>query len=194
MRIQILALGLVCAAGLSGQHRFNWQNYCFDHPAAPFCPGHEYAIKKPKDGASRNAVTNPFPSTPQSVTPNLIVVSSIDWRFADPSADALVGFNLKAMSTSPLAGSLITQLGAAQGLTEADMQKIFDRLSGVEQVTLSVRGNQIVAMVSGAYRFNSSRAGGRLESRADFRERDADRACRRGGSGAPAHRDERPAG
>jgi hypothetical protein len=82
------------------------------------------------------------------VTPNLIVVSSIDWRFADPSADALVGFNLKAMSTSPLAGSLITQLGAAQGLTDADMQKIFDRLSGVEQVTLSVRGNQIVAMVS----------------------------------------------
>jgi hypothetical protein len=138
----------VCAAALCGQHRFNWQNYCFDHPAAPFCPGHEYAIKQPPAKDARSVVTNPFPATPQHLTPALIVVGGIDWRFADPSADALVGFNVKGLSASPLAGNLISQLGASQGVTEADMQKIFDRLSGVEQIILSIRDNQIVAMVT----------------------------------------------
>jgi hypothetical protein len=152
MRISILALGLVWSASLCGQRKFSWQDYCFNHPAAPFCPGHEYAVRPAaptKHAASGNVVTNPFPSPPPNVTPSVIVVGGVDWRFADPFADALIGFNLSGLSASPLARSLITQLGATQGITEADVQKIFDGLAGVDQVALSVRDNRIVALVTG---------------------------------------------
>jgi hypothetical protein len=139
MRTRIFALALVCAASLCGQRRFSWQGYCFDHPAAPFCSGHEYAIKPTPKGTA-----------PPTVTSSLIVVGGIEWRFADPLADALVGFNFSGLSASPLARSLVAQLGASQGVTEADVRKIFDGLSGVDQVVLSVRDSRIVAMVTGA--------------------------------------------
>ena len=153
MRIRILVMALVCAATLCGQrgHRFSWQGYCFDHPAAPFGAGHEYAIKPPaKDAGSRNVVTNPFPPASPIVTPTIIVIGGIDWRFADPLADTLVGLNFSGLAASTLARSLIAQLGASQGLTEVDLQKIFDGLSGVDQIALSVRDNQLVAMVTGS--------------------------------------------
>jgi hypothetical protein len=157
MRIRLFALGLVWAASLFGQYghpRFSWQEACFKNPGAPYCPGHDYAIKPPappaKDAAPRNIVTNPFSSTQRGGTPSLIEVGGIDWRFADPFADALVGFNFSGLSASPLARSLIVQLGASQGLTEADMRKIFDGLSGVDQVALSARGNRVVVMVTGS--------------------------------------------
>src|SRR5262245_13558571 len=110
MNIRILAVGLAWAASLHGQSRFRWQDYCFNHPAAPFCPGHDYAVKRPargKDAPPPNVITNPSPPAPRVVTPSIIVVGGIDWQFADPSADALVGLNLAALSASPLGGSLI---------------------------------------------------------------------------------------
>ena len=79
----------------------------------------------------------------------MIVAGGIDWRFADPSADALVGFNASSLSASPLAHNLIDQLGAGQRITEADMRKIFEALSGVNQVAISVRDNRILVMVTG---------------------------------------------
>jgi hypothetical protein len=157
MRIRIVALSLACAASVFGQYghsRFSWQEACFKNPGAPFCAGHEYAVKPPppppKETAPRNIVTNPFSSTQRGGTPSLIEVGGIDWRFADPFADALVGFNFSGLAASPLARSLIAQLGAGQGLTEADMRKIFDGLSGVDQVALSARGNRVVVMVTGS--------------------------------------------
>ena len=151
MRIGILALGLVCAASLCGQRRFSWQGYCFDHPAAPFCSGKDYAIKPPPKGsAPRDVVTNPYTPAPSIVTPTIIVIGSIDWNFADPRADALAGFNFSGLAGSPLFGNLIAQLGASQGLTEADLRKIFDALSNVDQIALSIRDNQFVAMVTGS--------------------------------------------
>src|SRR5260370_269670 len=110
MRIRLLAVGLAFTASLFGQHRrFSWQDACFKNPRAPFCDGHEYAVKPVppgKDGAPRS---NPAPSTPQSETPPVIVARGIDWRFADPSADALAGFNFSRVPTSPPA----RRLGAA---------------------------------------------------------------------------------
>jgi len=74
---------------------------------------------------------------------------AIDWRFADPQSDALAGFHVSGLAASPLARGLIAQLGAKQNLTEADMQKIFEGLAGVDQIALSVRDNQVVVMVTG---------------------------------------------
>jgi hypothetical protein len=152
--IRILAFGFVCAAGLFGQYghqRFLWGEACFKNPAAPYCQGHDFAIKpqKPsKDGTTHGTDSSPFPATPETETPSVIVVGGINWRFADPFSDALAGFNFNKLSASPLAHSLIAQLGASQGIGEADMRKIFERLSGIDQLAISLCDNRIVVMVT----------------------------------------------
>ncbi len=149
MTMRVLAQGLLWAAGLCGQQH-SWQNDCFNNPALPYCAGHDFAVKPTAPApASRSVVTNPHSSTARTATPTMIVIGGIDWRFADPFPDALVGFNLSSLAASPLARGLIVQLGARQGLTEADVQKIFDGLSDVDQVAFSARGDQVVVMVTG---------------------------------------------
>jgi hypothetical protein len=83
----------------------------------------------------------------RAVTPSLIAVDGIDWRFADPQADALAGFNVDALTAAPLARNLIGQLGGT--LKEADLKKIFDGLSSVSQVALSVHDNRVVILMTG---------------------------------------------
>jgi hypothetical protein len=145
----MLALALAWTASLCAQHhRFSWQDACFKNPAAPFCDGHEYAVK-PVPPAPRSSVKDPNPSAPQSETPSVIVAPSIDWRFADPSADALAAFNFSKLSASPLARGLLAQLVAGQGATEADIRKIFAGLCGADKIALSLRDNQIVMMITG---------------------------------------------
>jgi hypothetical protein len=127
---RLLAFGLVFAAGLHGQktHKFSWQDACFNNPAAPYCMGHEDAIKRSartKEAVARNA------GTPREDAPLPINSGGIDWRFADPLADAIAGFNFKELSASPLARRLIIQLGAIEGVSEADMKKKLDGLFGV---------------------------------------------------------------
>lgn len=150
MRTRVFTLGLLCAASLCAQRRFSWQGYCFDHPSAPFCSGKDYAVKNPpRDGPPRDSVTDPLPPAVPNAASSLAGAGGIDWRFADPTPDALVGFNFRGLSASPLARSLILRLGAGQNLTEADMQKIFDGLSGIDQAVLSVRDNRILVVLTG---------------------------------------------
>jgi len=158
MSIKIFALCLVAAAaslwGQRGRPKFSWQDYCFKNSRSPVCPGHDFATKPPpKEAASRPGYTNPFPSTPRTTTPVMTVVGGMDWRFADPFADVLAGFDLEGLAASPLAHALITQLGVEQGLTDAEIGKMFDGLSGVNQAALSLsswpRGERMVVMLTG---------------------------------------------
>src|SRR5580700_5686038 len=151
--IYIPALSLALAVSLCGQKKFSWQDACFNNPGAPYCQGHDYAIKKsaptnaaPPPAAIRGTGGNGIPSsstTRSNGAPALLVVGGIDWRFADPSPDILIGINFNSLSNSPLARNLIAQLGAQQGIAAADMQKIFDGLSDVDQVALSMRDNRM---------------------------------------------------
>jgi hypothetical protein len=150
---RVFALSLVCASALWAQRRFSWQDYCFTNPSSIVCPGHEYANKPtpPSRPASpsKTVITHPFSSTPRAGTPSMVVLGGIDWRFADPFADALVGMNFSRISDSSLARKLIAQIGASQNLTDADIKKILDGLSGVDQVAVSVRNNRMVVMITG---------------------------------------------
>jgi hypothetical protein len=136
-------LFLAVSVSLFGQRRFSWQNACFNNLAAPYCAGHDFAVKP----------TKPAPGSKNSGLPNgsqeAATLGGIDWRFADPSADAVVGFNLSRISSSPVGRRFLIQLGMSRGITEADMQKILDGLSGVDQVALSVHNDRIVVMISG---------------------------------------------
>jgi hypothetical protein len=142
MKIRILAFGLAWTLCLYGQRqRFSWQESCFKNPGLPYCPGHDFAVKPTKDGKTPSAGTSPGTLPSMSST---VDAGGIDWRFADPSADALAVLNCSKLSASPLAHSLIDQLGADQGLRQPEVQNIFRGLSGVDQVALSVREDRIV--------------------------------------------------
>ncbi len=151
MRKRIAGLGIVCAVTLFGQSYGHWQDSCFKNPGLPYCPGHDFAVKPtPPAAAPRTVTNNPFPSTQRGGAPSMIVMGGIDWRFADPFADALIGFNFGRLAASPIARTMLAQLGTKQGLREADMQKIFDGLSGVDEVAVSLHNNQAVVMITGS--------------------------------------------
>jgi hypothetical protein len=78
------------------------------------------------------------------------MVAAMDWRFVDPFADAVLGINFSRIVDSSLAQSLVAQLGAKAGMTEADVKKLFDGLSGLDQIALSVRGDKMVVMMTGS--------------------------------------------
>ena len=44
---------------------------------------------------------------------------------------------------------MIAQLGAQKGFSDADVQKILDRLADAEQVAISVRNGKVVVMLTG---------------------------------------------
>jgi hypothetical protein len=147
MRIQVLVAGLVCVVLAQGQSfKTNWANSCFMNPASPVCKDHDFAIKPAKGG--KKGAAKAFSST-GTAAPTRILDNAIDWRFADPQADALAGFHVSGLAASPLGRALISQLGARRNLTESDTQKLFDGLAGVDQIALSIRDNRIVAMVTG---------------------------------------------
>ena len=188
MRIPILVSTLVCAALAQGQSfKTNWANSCFMNPASVVCKNHDFAIKPAKGG--RKEATNAFSSAPGSGRAARIGAIDIDWRFADPQPDALAGFYVPGLSASPLGRSLIAQLAAKQNLSEADMQKIFEGLAGVDQIALSVRDNRVVVMVTGRVKeLTLPPSDGRIEGRDAFGNHAAFRACRRGRPGGRAPR------
>jgi hypothetical protein len=92
--IRVLAVTTLFAVSLYGQ---KWQDLCFNNPTASVCNGHNTAIKR------QPAAAAPAPS-PVSVTQfsspgaarggsaQVISVGGIDWHFADPKADLVMGF------------------------------------------------------------------------------------------------------
>jgi hypothetical protein len=135
--IRTLAFGVLLAGSLFGQKHFSWQNACFNNPTLPYCSGKEFGLKpgaKAKDGTVKGAGTN-------------AAANGINWRFADPLADVLAGFNCSTITASPLARRLISQLGSDQGLSGKDIQKVLDGLSGVSYAALSARDDRAVFMI-----------------------------------------------
>jgi hypothetical protein len=153
MRNFLLPLCLLSAATVFGQK--TWQDRCFNNPSAPYCQGRDFAVKptKPENNTTPAAVTNrSYNATPgaRSSMPSMMMVAAMDWRFVDPFADAVLGINFSRIVDSTLAHALVAQLGAKAGMTEADVKKLFDGLSGLDQIALSVRDNKMVVMLTGS--------------------------------------------
>ncbi len=143
----MLVLGLAWTFCLHGQKKgFGvFTESCFRNPALPYCPGRDLAPKpEPKGGAKSGAYGMAGPTVGSTID-----AAGIDWRFADPDADAVAVLNSSKLSAAPLAHSLIDQLGSKQGLTQDEAQNVFGTLSGVSQVALSVRGDKTLLMITG---------------------------------------------
>jgi hypothetical protein len=156
VKIRTFVLGLACIASLFGQKKFSWQNACFNNPGLPYCSGHEFAGKPAKSGkngsSSESFATGTTSMAAEDVAPSVIGVSGINWRFADPLADSVASASFNNLEPSPLARFVMSALAANQGLKEANMGPIFDAFSGLDQVAVSIRGDQTLIMVSGCSR------------------------------------------
>lgn len=160
MKLGITLAGLVCVAAF-GQ-KMNWQDHCFNNPGSPVCKGHEYAVKPaPKENAPSGVTRTMFPSIQNGGprgqgnfgsggAPIMDALgSAMNWKFADPSADVIAGISVKALTASDLAKHLVGQLAIQGGLSQPDVDALFQKLSDTEQVTVSVKNNQVVAFVIG---------------------------------------------
>ena len=159
--MRLLAVSLAFAAApfgqkMYGQKKFSWADYCFKNGSSIVCKDHDFAThpsppvaSSPATRPSPNVVSRPFSAVPRGAAPEMTMVSAIDWRFADPFADAVVGLNFNGLAASPLARDLVKQIGGKQGLSDADVQKIFDGLSDVEQMAISVRNQHVAVMIAG---------------------------------------------
>jgi hypothetical protein len=151
VKLRTFALGLACIASLFGQKKFSWQNACFNNPGLPYCQGRDFAVKnaKGKNGGSGYNGSG-AELTAEDAAPSVIGMSGINWRFADPQADSLASASFNNLSPSPLARFVMSALAANQGLKEANMGPIFDAFTSVDQVAVSIRGEQTLIMVSGS--------------------------------------------
>src|SRR5579872_334024 len=102
----------MCATTLSAQrHRINWQEACFNHPAAPYCHDRDYAVKKTpnKKEDPRTALKDPLTGGPAASS--VVSAGGINWRFADPLADTLAVLDTSKLSSSLAAHQLFSQVG-----------------------------------------------------------------------------------
>ena len=155
-----ILVGLALSVSLFGQFKVRWAESCFKNPTSVVCKEHEWAVKPtPPEKTPPSVINNPSFS-PTSNPSNTAVVSSnqaaivpqaagIDWRFADPMADGLIGFNFGTLTSSPIARWMMTYLGATQGVSAADMEKFYTQLAAVDQAAVSIRKGQFVALLTG---------------------------------------------
>jgi hypothetical protein len=107
MKAPVIILGIGCVTSLSGQSHMNWQNYCFDHPKAAFCPNRDFAaprskpalpvapppavVKSRSPGATRTVTANPTMITLSVGVPAPpIPVTDINFQFADGAGSAMI--------------------------------------------------------------------------------------------------------
>ncbi len=151
------ALALACALTAPVFAQTTWQDRCFKNPGLPYCQGRDFAVKKqapapaPTPAAIRGSGSGaPTRFSSPGTQPALQVIDAIDWRFADPFPDLLMGFTFSNLSKSTLAQTVVSDLAARSGLNADDVKKMFDSLSSVDHVVVSVKGQRVVAMITGS--------------------------------------------
>jgi hypothetical protein len=141
VKLRVVILSAACTLGLHGQYPkkgFDFTEACFKNPRLPYCPGRDFApAPAGKNGAPGATAAGAMPLS-------TIDAAGIDWRFADPAADAIAVLNGKRLSSAPFAHGLIGQLASP-----GEAENAFGALSGVNQVALSVAGDKIVIWVTG---------------------------------------------
>ena len=74
-----------------------------------------------------------------------VLSAEVDWRFAHPGADILLGFNLKRLAASPAGGLFRQALGSGGSLNQERLRMLED----VEEMYISVRTKYVKGRPSG---------------------------------------------
>ncbi|MBY0503529.1 MAG: hypothetical protein K2X03_06460 [Bryobacteraceae bacterium] len=73
------------------------------------------------------------------------ILAQVDWRFAHPGADMLMGFNLKSLITSPAGAPIREALGGLGGMNRDRLRMLED----VDEVYVSVRTKYVKSRPAG---------------------------------------------
>jgi hypothetical protein len=155
----------------------SYEYYCHDNPHAPTCHDgkpldisdamkqYEYHPKlgdatvsaptmaRPARTAPRVTTLSPrAPRTRSSASPSIIQVGELDWRFAHPHPDLLIGMDLESLLGSELMRSLLRQWAGKLGATPKEQDQMLAGLGDAKRILISIYNKDMLAMMVGNIR------------------------------------------
>jgi hypothetical protein len=154
----------------------SYEDYCHDNPHAPTChdgkpidmsealKAYDYkpivvdpAVAAPATSPRPARTTSPrlttlSPRTPYArnlAAPSMIQVGELDWRFAHPHPDLLIGMDLENMLGSELMRTLLRGWAGKLGATPAEQDKMITGLGDAKRILISISNKDILAMMVG---------------------------------------------
>jgi hypothetical protein len=153
-------------------------DYCYKNPNMPTCRdgkpidvradmeknmgqylrGNANAVKPLTLPAAPQVQTAPTRVTPQitrvprgrpSASPAMIQVGQIDWRFAHPHPDLLIGVDMENLLASDLMRTLLRDWAGKLGATPEEQDKMLAGLGDAKKLLISIYNREILAMMVG---------------------------------------------
>jgi hypothetical protein len=130
-------------------------------------------LYKPKNDQSSTtapkAVQPPTPTSPSTATPRrsvdwqsmrvqrgrgsaspaVIQIGELDWRFAHPHPDLLIGIDMENLLGSELMRTLLREWAGKLGATVQEQEKMLSGMSDVKRVLISIQNRDLLAMMIG---------------------------------------------
>ena len=152
----------------------SYEDYCHDNPHAPTCHDGKPldisdAMKQyeyhPKLGdstvtaptATRQVRTAPrvttlsprAPRSRASASPTVIQIGELDWRFAHPHPDLLIGMDLESLLGSELMRTLLRGWAGKLGATPKEQDQMLAGLGDAKRILISIYNKDMLAMMVG---------------------------------------------
>jgi hypothetical protein len=84
-----------------------------------------------------------------SASPGMIQVGELDWRFAHPHPDLLIGMDMESLLGSDLMRTLLRDWAGKLGATPKEQDQMLAGLGDSKQVLISIFNNDVLAMMVG---------------------------------------------
>jgi hypothetical protein len=152
----------------------SYEDYCHDNPHAMTCHDgksvdisdamkqYEYHPKPEDSTVSAPTVARPArtaprvttlspraPRTRSSASPSIIQVGELDWRFAHPHPDLLIGMDLESLLGSELMRTLLRQWAGKLGATPKEQDQMLAGLGDAKRILISIYNKDMLAMMVG---------------------------------------------
>ena len=152
----------------------SYEDYCHDNPHAPTCHDgkpidmsnalkqYEYHPKLGDSTTSAAASTRSVRPAPQvttlssraprsraSASPTVIQIGELDWRFAHPHPDLLIGMDLESLLGSELMCMLLRGWAGKLGATPKEQDQMLAGLGDAKRILISISNRDILAMMVG---------------------------------------------
>jgi hypothetical protein len=95
------------------------------------------------------------PSSPRvqrlrsSASPSIVQVGELDWRFAHPHPDLLIGIDMESLMGSELMRTLLRDWAGKLGATPKEQDQMLNGLGDTKRVLISISNREMLAMMVG---------------------------------------------
>lgn len=152
----------------------SYEDYCHDNPHAPTCHDgkpldisdamkqYEYHPKLGDSTVSAPTATRQVRTAPQvttlssraprsraSASPTVIQIGELDWRFAHPHPDLLIGMDLESLLGSELMRTLLRGWAGKLGATPKEQDQMLAGLGDAKRILISIYNKDMLAMMVG---------------------------------------------